>query len=398
MNRNDVSSFLPLAGIALLAAVLPLEHTPALRNVLGGSLALPALFLALRRRAGALPSPWLPAWVGLCLLSAAWSLNPQQSLSEAFGNVLLPVGCCLAGATWLSRERTERWLAWPLLASLSFILLAHWLYMAAGEADAVGWIQEIHDYWPGRGVASTLAVFALPLAAWLAARGRRWPGGALLVVALLVGSQNWNRMFWLAALTALLPCLFMFRLPRPARIAVIAVVALAIAGAFGYAVGGRASVDPQAPASVQEAVVKDPRWTIWPAWTELALQRPVLGHGLGYRTMQQLAKEKLPQSLYQFSAASFTHGHNLLLDTFVQLGAVGLALYLLLLGDLLRRFWRQLAAGAEERLAAVGGIALILGMLAKNATDDFMNFSSAILFWLMLGTFAKLAGFAGRKN
>jgi len=73
------------------------------------------------------------------------------------------------------------------------------------------------------------------------------------------------------------------------------------------------------------------------------------------------------------------------------LGILGLAIYLALLAALLREYWRLGGAAAPPavRLLGAAGFALLMAMLAKNSTDDFMDQAAAIAFWgyagLLLG-------------
>lgn len=371
---------LPVVLIAVLAGILFLAHATGLRNLLAGLLTLAVLGAAVRQRRLPLPSPFIALWVGLCLLSALWSVVPGVSFGDALTSVALPAASGLAAYRWLKRDDIVPWVVYPLLAGLTLLLLLRLAYI--GLPLTPPWLASLYTYWPGRGVMSTLAILVLPLGAWLLATGKRRLGAALLLLALVAGMQNWNRMFWIAAFVTLFPCLFMGRLQRWLLLAIVALGLVAAAGGTYYAIAQKAPGQTAA-----EAFRSDERWRIWQAWGGVAAERPWLGYGYGPRTTNRVGADKnLPESL----GLGRGHPHNLLFGILVQLGGVGLLLFLATLGDLARRFARR-CAQAESRAAAMAGIALLAGLLAKNMTDDFFYHSAAAMFWLQLGIFLKLS-------
>lgn len=381
-----------LALVPALLFVLPLAHTTGLRNLLAGSLALAAFgfWMARCRDKCFFPLP-LMLWVALCVASTFWSISPGYSFREAFWNAMVPTGCFLAIQLWApSSQRITAWFVVPLLFGLTSILAIRLLSLWIGT-DTATVIEVLYAYWPGRGVGSTIAVLTLPLAAWLLATGKRRVGVTLMIVALLVGSQNWNRMFWVAALVTLVPCLWMGSVKPQVKAGLLVGLAAIVAAGFWFASNKRSLENPQIAAPIEQAISGDTRWGIWPEWVKMGMDRPLLGHGFGFRTIQQAAAGKLPPWLQVYESNSAAHAHNVFIDVFAQLGLVGLVLFILMLGDFARRFWRMARKGGDQRAAAIGGIALIVGMLAKNMTDDFMNHAVVILFWLIMGVFAKSA-------
>ncbi len=132
-----------------------------------------------------------------------------------------------------------------------------------------------------------------------------------------------------------------------------------------------------------EMLEKDSRLQGWREWIGIAMDAPVLGHGLGRPAVQLVGKERVSASLRERDPMFLEHGHNILIDVTVELGLVGLALYIALLASLLRAYW-GLRAGQGRALGAAG-IALIIAMLAKNSTDDFMGEAVIIAFWAYAG-------------
>ncbi len=376
-----------LTLIACLTAVIPTAHTTGLRNTLAGLLALLVIGWTLRYRKLAIPGYWLVAWIAVCLVSTLWSVAPGLSFGDALGSALLPVLCAFGAAFWIRRHIDAIvGLVFPLLFALVALMVLRFAHLANGGDDGV--VERVYEnYWPGRGVLSTLAIMILPLAVWLIAIGRRNLGLGLFAVTVIAGLQNWNRMFWIAMLVTLIPCLFMFRLSRRVLV-VLGLAGVLLVGAGAYYSASLKYAAQNVPGEVvADTVKKDVRWDLWRDWTGLVVERPWAGYGYGLRSTHQIARERLPQWVQQ----GIFHPHNIFLGLAVQLGLLGFFAYGGLLVDFVRRFWgRRLVP--ESRAAALGGIALIAGMVSKNLTDDFMYHGVALLFWLLLGGFFALAG------
>ena len=161
---------------------------------------------------------------------------------------------------------------------------------------------------------------------------------------------------------------------RRIALAILCVAAIGAGGAFYYASLERRIAVPD--------VGNDVRVQGWREWTGIALQQPLLGHGFGRAQVHLEGERGITQSIKHRDFIA-SHGHNLFLDIAVQLGVVGLAIYLALLGALLREYWRLGGAGARGRLRLLGATAfsLLVAMIAKNSTDDFMDQAGVLAFW-----------------
>jgi O-antigen ligase len=163
--------------------------------------------------------------------------------------------------------------------------------------------------------------------------------------------------------------------PASRRIAlvILCVAAVGAGGAFYYASFERRIAVPE--------LGSDVRVQGWREWTGIALQRPLLGHGFGRVQVHLEGERSITQSIKQRDSYIGSHAHNLFLDIAVQLGVLGLAIYLALLGALLREYWRLGGAGAPGRLLGATAFSLLVAMIAKNSTDDFMGHAVVIAFW-----------------
>jgi O-antigen ligase len=371
--------------VAALFAILPLAHVPALRNLL--SLAAGILITALLIRERRMPpSPAWPmaAWIALGTASALWSADPAATLHGVLYDMLLPAAVFLAAWRVAANDRAfdrARWAA--ALGMLCLAAMVAWVLATGRPAstflpDDAG-LSRIY-YWPGVGVASTFAALIAPFAFFAlvsSRRAERYAGVIVLAAVIAVAMVSQNRIVWPSILlsgAAFIAWLWPVLAAAPRRISagVLCVAAVAAWGAFDYASRER-----------QLELGGDLRLQAWREWSGIALEKPLLGHGLGRSLLRAEGERGVSQELRQRSPLYLSHGHNLLLDVAVQLGVLGLAIYLALLGALLREYWRLGGAGARGRLRLLGasGFSLLVAMIAKNSTDDFMDQAAAIAFW-----------------
>jgi O-antigen ligase len=374
--------------VAGLFAILPLAHVPALRNLL--SLAAGILVTALlmrERRMPPLPAWPMAAWIALGTASALWSADSAATLHGVLYDMLLPTGVFLAAWRAAADERAFDRVRWAAAGGVLCLGIMVGLVFATGRSTAAllpdAGESSVTYYWPGVGVSSTFAAFIVPFGLFALAsvrRVERYAGAVILAAAIAVAMVSQNRIVWptivlsCAAFTAWLwPALA----PASRRIAlaILCVGAVGAAGAFYHASFERRIAVPE--------LGSDVRVQGWREWTGIALQQPLLGHGFGRAQVHLEGERGITQSIKQRDSFIASHGHNLFLDVAVQLGVVGLAVYLALLGALLREYWRLGGVGAPVRLRQLGATAfsLLVAMIAKNSTDDLMGHAVVIAFW-----------------
>jgi O-antigen ligase len=368
-----------------LFAILPLAHVPALRNLLSLAAAILITAMLMReRRMPPLPAWPMAAWIALGTASALWSADPAATLHGVLYDMLLPAGVFLAAWRVASDDRAFDRVRWAAaggvlcLAAMVALVLATGRPVSTFMPDDAG-LSRIY-YWPGVGVASTFAALILPFALFAlfsSRRAERYAGAVVLAAVTAVAVVSWNRIVWptlLLSCAAFIAWLWPVLPAVPRRIAagVLCVAAVAAWGAFDYASRER-----------HLELSGDLRLQAWREWTGIALEKPLLGHGFGRSLLRREGERGVSQELRQREPHYLSHGHNLFLDIAVQLGVLGLAIYLALLGALLREYWRLGGAGARGRLRLLGasGFSLLVAMIAKNSTDDFMDQAAAIAFW-----------------
>jgi O-antigen ligase len=126
---------------------------------------------------------------------------------------------------------------------------------------------------------------------------------------------------------------------------------------------------------------KDPRVTTWPAVAVRILEHPLTGKGFGRQTMKNAYPDLVSQKY-----PLFWHPHNLFLNYGIAMGIPGMIAIVLLFLILLRRFLQL--SRAEDRVSAMAGICgvlLVIGVVARNFTNDFFQRDLALLFWSIAG-------------
>ena len=118
-------------------------------------------------------------------------------------------------------------------------------------------------------------------------------------------------------------------------------------------------------------------------WSAIAEGAPWLGHGFGKEVLQASSDGRLSAQLARQDRNLRSHAHNLFVNTVVQVGFVGLAMFCLLLWALVARAYRARDPSRLPIGAAL--IALVAAMATKNLTDDLMGHAVVVAFWLYAG-------------
>ncbi len=367
-----------LLPFAVLLFILPFPGTVALRLL---ALAAGLILCAWSWHKDGLPQ--VPAktalllWAAVALLSVASAVDPAYSLGEIKNEIGYAMAAYLGFLT-LTRTRADAsFLAIALiLGSVVLAAFALWEYFSSASS-----------YWNEGGLAggsgsySTYLLALLPALLWagcILAHKHRWSViSGLIALQLVVAVLAGQRAFWLVfALQALL-ALYLLRARGFIAISASRVRAIGVAAVILSAlviVGATAKRDTV-------PWTQDPRLASWPAVAARILQHPLTGKGFGRETM----KKAYPDLLSQKYPAVW-HAHNLFLNYGMAMGIPGMIAILLLFFTLLRKFWKL--SGAGDRMIAMAGICgvlLVVGVLARNLTNDFFQRDLALLFWSIAG-------------
>jgi len=326
------------------------------------------------------------AWALLCVASLAWSVDPGYTLQELRRELLYGV---LAFVVFFAATRGDEELAlWLRLTFAAVFVLGtcQWLRALFPNAE---WARAISI---GPGPFSTHVAIVMPMlaiAAWPAPHGLGWrlPASIAACVALaLMGLAGESRILWIALIAAALVqfVLFVSTLPQGHRAralasrAFVAGVALLVV-LMAFSTESKLRVYPGA-SSAREMFALDERPVIWKLAARLSLEAPVLGRGYG----RDIAGPQMRLGLQDAGAAPYNHGHSVFLDTVLQLGFVGLAAFVAMMGCLIAALAsvRRTAAGAP---LAIAGLAMIAAYAVKDMTDDFYFRPNSLIFWAMAG-------------
>ena len=370
--------WLRLLPFAVFLFILPFPGTVALR-LLGLGMGLILCAWTWHKEG----FPKIPAktaillWAACALLSLATAIDPGYSLGEIKNEVGYGMAAYLGFIT-LTRTREDAgfFLEALILGSLVLAAFALWEYVVSDST-----------YWNERGLAggsgsySTYLLALLPALLWAGSALRhehRWSLIAgLIALQLVVAALAGQRAFWLVFGLQALFALYLLRARGFIAISASRVRAIGVAAVI-------LSVLAMVGATVKRdtvGVTQDPRLTTWPAVAARIVEHPLAGKGFG----REIMKKAYPDLLSREYPAVW-HAHNLFLNYGMSMGIPGMIAIVLLFSALLRKFWQL--SRAEDRVVAMAGICgvlLVVGVVARNLTNDFFQRDLALLFWSVAG-------------
>jgi O-antigen ligase len=386
------------AATTTLLVVVPFAGSSGVR---GGLMVLAAVALCMRLRAHLaqlrdhFPRSVLvlfAAWSALAIASIAWSRDRTYTIGELKPEVLY---AALAFAFYFLASREDRWrLWWTALVAGTVLAVAATLLQ-----DVLPFALSRHPIDGGAGPLSTHLVLITPLLfalAWPKPWGREQGSLALIVALALLVAAGWltaNRIIWPALAAELLAGIAAWRVgaragtvPSRSLARVTLAAGLIIVLAFATSVierSDRALRLATTPAQIDS----DLRPRIWAVAAERFREAPWLGHGFG---REILAASFIPLTPRNTQHPEIRHAHNVFVDVALQLGIVGLAIFIAMLVALAREYRHLLA---DTRLAPLGmmGLAMLAGFVVKNLTDDFLYRHNALVFWAINGMLLGLA-------
>lgn len=330
---------------------------------------------------------WL-GWVGWTFLSLGWTIDPGYTLSSWLQDVLGGGLFLLLGyltVLWVEGVRQFVWVGvflWLVVMLVGFFSFGHW--------------PSIHELfypgiWGGEAYFSGGILLLLPfLLVWQAEllKQKRFVL-PLLAFALyfVIVYQTKMRIMWLALAAALLIFFVMllfvaeFKALRR-RVLLLGSSMLLLCGILFVDVSLQKPPSwstPYATPDVAGAFVRNERYAIWSFWWDKVWQHPWTGLGYGLYNPTNTYAHPLPPG---FRSDMLTHAHNIALDVLLQVGFVGLLLWLGMFAALLRMFWRRIRF---DGVWAAAGVVLVLLPLLRNPTDDTWFGNNALVWWGVLG-------------
>ena len=389
--------------VGVLVAILPLAHVTALRNILVGligGLALLHFRLAASRSTPGLV-PWL-VWLAYAAASIGWSELPDASFQSfrrdqfypfvvflvSFqvvqflgGRLAVALGTAAGTALCLATMFAAAWLGVDPEADTPAGGILGWLAWRAGDAtDSSTYVAYI--------AVPLFLILLTSRHAW-----RRWAAAAWLLVFAAIGFLSESRTLVAALFVSFVGFLFVLGVLR-GRLrwkSVLVVIAIGLAvSAICVEIISRVRLSGAQPtdhSAAVEMIMADTRPAIWGAYLELARKRPWFGVGLGRNVPSRTYHLEDDAELRRIDPQAAAHAHNVLLDLVLQVGLVGLAIWMGLHVEIMRLAVQHARGGGDrEKAWAAATVALVLAMLVKNSTNDLVVYGNALLFWTLLGT------------
>jgi len=350
----------------------------------GAGCALILIAAGLRGKSVRVPSPgtWLLvsflAWCAWSTASIAWSVRPAYSATQWRGEILWTFAVVLMIYVAVRDARTWHILLATTLASFGVVA------MIAVVLELSPWGWDPGRWHFGVGPWTTYLVLMAPLLLTLAlpppigfARDARAYVAAIVLLVLMLATARVtdNRMVWIAFGTSILliGALGALRWRNGSKLAPLrwllplALVLIVTVGAlFTDTAREKAETFFPRDTTIAQTLAEDPRIGLWERMAEHIRARPLAGYGFGRAILAPELKSELHDPL-------LWHAHNMFASQWLQTGAVGLALFCLMLLALAVRYVKFYRA-RDDALAITGliGIALLGGFVMKNLTDDFM--------------------------
>lgn len=347
--------------------------------------------------------PWgaylLVLFVGWATVSGSWAESSYETLSDLL-RLVLGVGLFVVVFSAVRTRAQAAWVIGAFIAGATLTSLIGLIFQPTAP-DSVRATATIGE--PNVLAAVLIAGFALALAATLALRRhsglRLLTAGAAtacLMTFFFTGSRG-----GLVALTAALLTGIVFGGRWRWRIAA-AGMAVAILGAIYISVFAPDEIrDRIASTTVGETRTTDARASVWRVATRMIEDRPITGVGFGNFQEKSAEYALEPGQLFRSDQVIDNPqvAHNIYLHIGAELGLVGLAIFLGVLGFALgsaaraaRSFERSGDAAME--IVSRGVVVALCGLLAA---DFFLSEHFSKELWLLLGLGPALLGLARRE-
>jgi len=135
--------------------------------------------------------------------------------------------------------------------------------------------------------------------------------------------------------------------------------------------------------NISGEIMRDDRASFWPRIVERIAERPLAGAGFGRGIMKKAYPDLTPAN-----NRDLWHAHNVVLNYGLSMGIPGMVVMVMIFAALALRY-RQFWKASDRRLQVLGacGLALVLGVFARNMVNDMFLREGALLFWALNGCF-----------
>ena len=313
----------------------------------------------------------LPVYFSWAVLSLLWAEFPAISWQAVRGDILIP---CLAFIASFHAFKT-----FGQATRIEFLLAGVWGVFLAGSALSYLyfgpiWLDKMFN---GVGYYSTYLFMLAGISLPFLSKYSRLFFYPLLIGLLFITHQ---RVAWVVFPVVVIADLVLHTRQRFGRSGLMLAFVLVLGFSFAMMkaeLAGRPanSLNPELKANgVIEQLAKNERLGPWQAWFARGLESPVIGAGFG----RDNVKAHFSRGA-EWPEEQLHHGHNLLLNNFLQLGLFGVCLLIAANSQILYLLFRQ------RRAMATAGALIVLFFLLRNMFDDFSFKRLLVVYGLFLG-------------
>ena len=371
----------PILPLALFVALIPLEDIVAIEG-LGTISRLVGILFAVayalprldRLEFRAMPTAaW--AYIAWVVVSIGWALDPGRAGGQLLTFLQLFAVAFFVADFVVHQATIVRPILWVYsLSATAVALIGIQTYATGGLAQTAAFRGQNPEHF------AAVLVVALLFGLHEAVNGRRRVVGAAIALVTTIGVLvSGVRGAWVALVVVVL--LFTFPQLSPKRRIATAALVLALA-VVAYQV-------PGIPELIAERLSKGPsgREDIWSVAGTIYQSAPVLGVGFANFPVAYTAEMVRASDVISWVYTEGRGSHNIVIQTIVELGPVGLLLLAAFLGPLVvRRGWGPEAVVVQAALASLLIQALFVDM-----------FTNRKPVWLVIGLAAGLA-YLGRRG
>lgn len=317
------------------------------------------------------------------LASSLWNLFPGHTYKGLRKEVLYSVICFIISFFSALRLKSLRSLLYAVLLSLTLSILA-----SLADGGGVRWIGFMEKYHPSVGDGSTSLVFFFATALILFYVKKKYLALlAIIITVSCVGLALYHErrvIFITFAVMVIFYLLYGHKsqvMSRKAKLigptGMITFFLLSLIFALSLR-GGAFSIG-----SAVAVAKQDPRIYMWDFYIDKGLEKPVMGYGAGYNALKSTLTF-LSEFPKHFSCADKDHAHNVFLNKWLQMGIVGILLFVALYSSVLYKCL-QSEFSDDEMLLKLLLLLIFAGFFVRSMTDDFFIRNNLLLFWLMTG-------------
>jgi len=394
---KDVIKHKLLFLLPLFSAILTLPYSD-MNGVVVACLALGLIYGGFNWRTAIEIKPVLFAWLGFTVwyaCSLLWTEHPELVYNGLRKEVLYSFAGLILGYVVIAKLQV--WRAVFSIMLLSGVLFS--LLLVAVEHSSLfgeGFQRFIDKQDPGVGDSSTLLVLFACFGLFIfKLKDLSKTSFALFIAYELILSYSMiltrNRMGIVCiALIAVLLALYLAKsLPRSWKVLLVLMVVPLSLGVVYKGFTTKSNYQGSVVDTVVHVSENDPRVWMWKYYSAKALQKPLIGYGAGYTSPQLHFSDDFPP---RFNILNRMHSHNVLMNKVLQLGLVGLVLFLTLYFSPF--LFRQVKKDKNVQFILFTFLSVFL---FKSMTDDFFIRNSLILYWLIVGMILALNNIDNKK-